>query len=354
MLSSKDNFDELCRHSMDFIKNQMICMEQEQEGIKNRLQEIDREIKQIEQESEMEECITDSDKHFRPLCEQDTNDKDSITKIEENKTLYKENIEKFKYYESQIKEYQTIHDILEYKSDKKYRREDGNIINLGEKVLEVQERERKRIARDLHDSTVQSLTALIHKIELSIRYIDLDPVRSKLELVTMMNTVKENINELRSIIYDLRPMSMDDLGFIETIQRLFDGVIEKSSVEKVNFNHNTDLSKVESIIKLSLYRVLIEIFNNIIKHAYATEVNVDLNILDSKIILLVHDNGKGFEVKEVVKNESDSQSSHFGISIVRERILLLGGKIQLTSAPGEGTSVEVTIPINCEKEFTNE
>ena len=89
-------------------------------------------------------------------------------------------------------------------------------------VLESVEKERQRIARDLHDSTVQNLTSLVHKSELCMKLIDLDPIRCKLELSSMGKILREVIEDMRKMIYDLRPMSFDDIGFGVTIERALD------------------------------------------------------------------------------------------------------------------------------------
>ena len=97
--------------------------------------------------------------------------------------------------------------------------QESPILNTGINILDLQERDRQRIARDLHDSTVQNLTSLIHKIQLCLRLVDMDPVRTKLELGSMTNTLKAVINELREIIYNLKPMSLEDLGLLLTVER---------------------------------------------------------------------------------------------------------------------------------------
>jgi two-component system sensor histidine kinase DegS len=89
----------------------------------------------------------------------------------------------------------------------------------GLSLLEAQEIERQRIARDLHDTTVQNLTSMVHKAELCIKLIDIDTVRAKLELNTMSNTIKTVINDMRGIIYNLKPMTLDDLGLTITVKR---------------------------------------------------------------------------------------------------------------------------------------
>ena len=88
-------------------------------------------------------------------------------------------------------------------------------------VLDVQEKERQRIARDLHDTSLQSLAYLVYKVELVSLYMDKDPVKAKLELAGFKNDIKRVIDEIRNYIFDMRPMSFDDLGIRETLEKLF-------------------------------------------------------------------------------------------------------------------------------------
>ena len=96
------------------------------------------------------------------------------------------------------------------------------IHTLSDVIINLNEMDRKRIARELHDSTNQNMVCMIHKIELASRFIDTDPIRVKLELGTIKKYLKENIDELRNLVYDLRPMSFDDLGFEVLLKQYLD------------------------------------------------------------------------------------------------------------------------------------
>ena len=96
-----------------------------------------------------------------------------------------------------------------------------NFINYSTKLIETQEMDRNRISRELHDSTVQGLTSLVHKMEYCSRLVDIDPVRVKMELQSMIEFNKEIINDIRAIIYDLRPMSLNNIGLVSTIESFF-------------------------------------------------------------------------------------------------------------------------------------
>ena len=122
-------------------------------------------------------------------------------------------------------------------------------------LLQTVEGERQRIARDLHDTTVQSLTSLLHKTELCIKLLDMDPIRCRLELSSQGKILKDIINELRNMIYNLRPMSFDDIGFDVTVERALDKIKQNNNI-RCNFKIVGEPYSVDSLISLTLLRVI--------------------------------------------------------------------------------------------------
>lgn len=224
---------------------------------------------------------------------------------------------------------------------------DNNInkfsLSFGINALESYENERKRIARDLHDSTVQNLTNLMYKTELCTKLIDIDKVRSKLELQTMIRTIKATIADMRNIIYDLRPMSLDDLGLVSTIEKY---IYEKKSSHNVNieFKANEEKCDVLPIINLTIFRIVQEATNNAIKHGKAKNILIDLFYDDESISLTVSDNGTGFN-EASPKASEDKVNSGFGLSIMKERVLLLSGQLSIESTKAKGTKIKVVVPV---------
>ncbi|WP_310603619.1 sensor histidine kinase [Anaerosporobacter sp.] len=217
----------------------------------------------------------------------------------------------------------------------------------GLKLLETQEIERKRIARELHDSPVQNLTTLIHKTELCTRLVDLDPIRAKLELQTMIGTIKTTINDMRNIIYDLRPMSLEDLGLVITVKRYIKQFIDSTTM-KVILNVENERKVKSDIIDLTLFRIIQEACNNAVKHADASVIHIDLIYQEEGIELVIEDNGCGVDnnAKREAKNEADKSLSGFGLSMMKERVGLLSGKIDIRSVINEGTKISVYVPTN--------
>lgn len=223
----------------------------------------------------------------------------------------------------------------------------NNKLSIGIDVLETQEKERKRIARDLHDTTVQNMTNIMQKTELCTRLIDIDTIRAKLELQTMIKTIKATINDMRNIIYNLRPMSIDDLGLVPTVERYIKDY--NNSNLQIILNVTNEVKDILSIISLSLFRIVQEAINNSIKHGKATRIIIDLKYTDSSIYLTISDNGIGFKIDDGIGVETNILSG-FGLSIMKERVLLLSGDFNMLSDEKDGTKIFVRVPLKVQKE----
>lgn len=208
------------------------------------------------------------------------------------------------------------------------------------KVLDVQEKERQRIARDLHDTSLQNLASLVHKIELASLYIDKDTIQAKLELETVSKGLKAVIDEIRNTIFDLRPMHFDDLGFIDTINGLF--VKLKESYSSFDFDiHINYIDCTNDIILMTIYRVVQEACENAVKHSNGNKVHVVIEQSNNICNILIEDNGCGFDIEETQK----LIDKHYGIEILKERVMLLGGDIQYQSVINKGTKIIIQIPL---------
>lgn len=206
------------------------------------------------------------------------------------------------------------------------------------KALDIQENERHRISRDLHDTSLQNLAHLVHKIELASMYIDKDAVQAKLELAAVNKNMKEVIEEIRNTIFDLRPMSLDDLGLKESFQRLFSRLkdLNKSFDFDVEID---DIASEDEIVLVTIFRVVQEACLNAIKHSGGNKLKVVIRNRDKHCIISVKDNGSSFSMEDV------KQDKNFGISIMKERVDLLGGEISFNTTEGEGTEVVMNIPL---------
>lgn len=255
--------------------------------------------------------------------------------LENIKQIIKDREEEEKKLETQISKLMEIERILV--------NQENSSQSIGINILELQEQDRQRIARDLHDSTVQNLTSLIHKCELCLRLIDMDTVRAKLELNAMSNTLKAVINEIREIIYNLKPMSLDDLGLITTVERYINQLMMNHDI-KIKLTHNREINVIPPVVKLSLFRVIQEACSNAIKHSDAKNINIDLRFYENEIKASVSDDGKGFDLNSVKENLA-SDYSGYGLSIMKERVNLLSGTMNIQSTTKKGTIVTISVPI---------
>ena len=214
-------------------------------------------------------------------------------------------------------------------------------------VLQSLESDRQRIARDLHDTTVQSLTSLVHKTELCLKLIDIDPIRCRLEMNTIGKTLREVIEDARRMIYDLRPMSFDDIGFDVTVERFLDKFRASNNI-KCTYVTEGEAYGIDTIIAISLLRVIQESSNNAVKHANASKIDIHIEYLPDVINLEVRDDGDGFDPSEIPET-TRSDNSGFGLAMMRERIFMLSGVLEIDSKPGEGSCIKVRVPIKKEE-----
>lgn len=214
------------------------------------------------------------------------------------------------------------------------------VINKHLQILDIQEKERHRIARDLHDTSLQNLSHLVHNIELSYLYIDKDPNRAKLELEIVNKKLKSVIQEIRNTIFDLHPMTFDDLGLKESLERLVDKLKETS---KISIDYNIENINCNNyLILMSIFRIVEECLNNAVKHSGGNKIFFEIcKFSDNECLITVSDNGISFDSSEVLC----SKDRHFGLNILKERVKLLSGTMEIDSKPDCGTTVKVVVPL---------
>lgn len=214
---------------------------------------------------------------------------------------------------------------------------------LGLKIIKAQEDERHRVAREIHDGPAQMLSNVVLKAELCERLIDINVDKAREELKNLKLVIRESLQEIRKIIYDLRPMSIDDLGLIPTLNKYIENYTEETGI-KVDFKVKGENNNLNKGIAVTVFRVLQEALNNVNKHAEASDVKINIEILNEKLNVLISDNGKGFDI-EKVNEEKDGINGGFGLISMRERIELINGKFTINSALGKGTNIFIEIPL---------
>ena len=215
-----------------------------------------------------------------------------------------------------------------------------NIEN-GKKIMEMLETERKRIVSELHDTSLQNIAYFVHMIELASLYIDKDPARAKMELNFVSKGLHNVIEDIRSTIFNLRPMTFDDLGLKASFERLLDFLnADRDYIMDVEIDAVS--CETDDYFCITLYRVVQECLLNIKKHSQATRVLFHCKKTEQKYEILIQDNGKGFTMEEV----EDNANSHFGLALIHEGVNLLNGTIHVSSAIGRGTMIDINIPLD--------
>ncbi|WP_058486389.1 sensor histidine kinase [Defluviitalea phaphyphila] len=215
--------------------------------------------------------------------------------------------------------------------------------SLGIKILKAQETERQRVAREIHDGPAQSMSNVVLKAELCLKLLDKDINKTRNELINLKEMVRTSIQDVRRIIYDLRPMSLDDLGIVPTLERYISKITEQHNIV-IKFNVVGSPYFLTSIISLTLFRIAQEAINNILKHSRATEASVKLLFSKKYVELFINDNGQGFNIEEVQERIKDDGSG-FGLSSMKERAQLLEGQFIIKSKPNQGTRCYIRIPL---------
>jgi signal transduction histidine kinase len=220
-------------------------------------------------------------------------------------------------------------------------RESSNELRvLSNQLLSTEEKERKRIARELHDGIGQALSAIKFSVENTLRELRKSPNQAELKsLETVIPLTQKTIEEVRRIVKDLRPAILDDLGILATITwfcREFQKVYANIEIKK---DINIREKDIPSPLKTVIYRILQEALNNIAKHSRADTVQLGLKKKNSRIKLELHDNGSGFDFARAISLKPSRRG--FGLASMRERAELSGATFEINSSPGKGTAIRV-------------
>lgn len=206
-------------------------------------------------------------------------------------------------------------------------------------ITASQEEERKRIARELHDDTVQSLIAINQRLDLLKATLD-DPAAARPRLAEIRTMVTGAIASVRQFSRDLRPLTLEDLGLIPAMQYLVSELGQREGIN-VHFEVQGDAEGLPADMEVAMYRILQEALNNVRKHAQASQIRVVVRFGKKQVFLTVEDDGTGFEVPEAITDFASNGS--FGVMGLHERAQLFGGKLELHSKPGEGTKVHLVM-----------
>ncbi len=216
---------------------------------------------------------------------------------------------------------------------------------ISERAIHAQEEERIRIARSLHDDTAQLISMLIinlERIEKMIPQNEHDMHKRVKESHRMATMLHEN---LRKVIWDLRPSILDDLGLIPAIRWYAQSNLEENNVQ-VEVGSSNEKMRLSPHLETQLFRILQEAVSNIIRHAGASKVTINLKPEKDFMVMEVKDNGRGFDVKKTT-GEAVTRKQ-LGLLGIQERVSLMNGKLMVESSQGEGTTLQVYVPWHIE------
>lgn len=213
----------------------------------------------------------------------------------------------------------------------------------GLRIIEAQEEERKRLSREIHDGPAQMLANVMMRSELIDRISrerGMDEALKEIKDLRMM--VRDALYEVRKIIYDLRPMALDDLGLIPTLKRYLVTTEEYNEIA-IKFVNLGDGKRLAPRLEVALFRLVQEAVQNAIKHAKANEIQVKIELKKTSVKLVIRDDGIGFDI-------TNRKENSFGIVGMKERVELLKGEITFQSAIGKGTLIMIDVPLMDEEE----
>ena len=212
---------------------------------------------------------------------------------------------------------------------------------LGLHVIRAQEEERRRLAREIHDGPAQLLNSVVLRINVCQKLVETDPARLQDELAQLKDLVRLSLQDVRKVIFDLRPMALDDLGLVPALRTFLKDFQARTGIE-TDFAAFGSERRLDPAFEVAIFRLVQEALTNVYRHAGASRVWVKVETAGgSQIKVGVRDDGSGFDPEQV----RAAGGGHFGLVGMRERTELLGGSMEIISAPGQGTRLNFVFPL---------
>jgi signal transduction histidine kinase len=203
------------------------------------------------------------------------------------------------------------------------------------RVVEAQELERRRLARELHDETGQALTSIL----LGLKALEekLPDTGSRAAAAELRELVVATLQDVRRLAVELRPSALDDFGLVAALERLTTSIGEQTGI-KIDFQPAITTDRLPAEVETALYRIVQESLTNVVKHAKARNVSILLNRKDGAVKAVIEDDGGGFDPAE-------RTGEGFGLIGMSERLALLGGRLEIESSEGAGTTIAAEVPV---------
>lgn len=206
-----------------------------------------------------------------------------------------------------------------------------------ESIIQAQETERQRLSRQMHDGPAQALSNFILQTEIAVRLFDIDQEKAREELLTLKESATSAFKQVRDFVFELRPMMLDDLGLVPTLKRYVEAYKEQSG-STIRLSVNGVERRLESYIEVIIFRAIQEVMGYVVRQGQASQITVQMDIAEAHIKVTVDDNGKPINAEAVL------EGAGMGIKVIKDRVEMLGGFLEIDSRPGKGNQVIFQIP----------
>jgi signal transduction histidine kinase len=203
------------------------------------------------------------------------------------------------------------------------------------RVVDAQELERRRLARELHDETGQALTSILLGLKTLEETLEADEARAA--TARLRELVVATLQDVRRLAVELRPSALDDFGLVAALEHLASSFSEQTGIA-IDLGVALGTERLPGEVETALYRIVQESLTNVVKHARARHVSIALTRMEGSVTAVVEDDGQGFDPDE-------APSGGFGLIGMRERLALLGGRLRIESSPGAGTTIAADVPL---------
>ncbi|MBU1879568.1 MAG: GAF domain-containing sensor histidine kinase, partial [Chloroflexi bacterium] len=210
-----------------------------------------------------------------------------------------------------------------------------------DRIIDAEEEARHQLARDLHDGPAQGLAAIVMKTDFIRRLLDRDPTRVKDELRLLEDIARQTTKEVRTLLFQLRPVSLETQGLTSTLHQYAEKLRETDALNVIV--EAEELPELDSNLAASVFTIVQEAINNAKKHAGTPDIWVRLGVRDENLLLEIEDRGKGFDVAAM--EASYDKRGSLGMLNMRERAERLNGIFAVQSAPGQGTLITIAVPL---------
>jgi two-component system sensor histidine kinase DegS len=305
---------------LEAVKNEEKLLKEQDHEIQLKVQFITQAVEKITENNDSTGMVFMSSEKISGF------DGQEIKKLEDEKA---ELIEKQQFCLKEIDEKnERIHKLEELISSLKNSKD--NTVSYD--IIYTQEADRQRIARDIHDTVVQTLTALVYKNEFIKKVLDTDRQRAKLEIDNSNKIIRESIDELRNIIFDLRPMALDDLGFEKTFYDVIEKKKRTTNSMIIQEEYLCKEEKIDFVVAITVIRIIEELISNSIQHSRGTRIWIKIKDEDNDLVIEYSDDGIGYDYENKSKPRNDNTG--FGLEMMRERVKLLQGTMKVKYEEG--------------------